>query len=118
VSRPFDPRLLREARGARTAVAAAVLLGLATTALVLLQATLLARVLARALLEADAGLADLGPELVALGLVIAARAAVSWAQAQVQARCAPTSSPSCGAASCSTRRRSDPHGWPASAAVS
>ena len=88
MSRPFDPRLLREARGARTAVAAAVLLGLATTALVLLQATLLARVLARALLEADAGLPDLGPELVALGLVIAARAAVSWAQAQVQARCA------------------------------
>ena len=88
MSRPLDPRLLREARGARTAVVAAVGLGLVTTGLVLVQAGLLARVLARALLERDAGLAELGPELAALAVVMAARAGVSWAQALVQARCA------------------------------
>jgi thiol reductant ABC exporter CydD subunit len=87
VSRPLDPRLLREARGARVAVGAAVGLGLVTTALVLVQAGLLARVLARALLEPDAGLGELGPELVALSAVVAARAATSWLQARVAVRC-------------------------------
>ena len=59
MSRAFDPRLLREARSARVALTAAGGLGLVTTGLVLAQATLLARVLARALSTPDAGLARL-----------------------------------------------------------
>ena len=87
MSRPVDPRLLREARGARVAVGAAVGLGLVTTGLVLAQAALLARVLSRALVERDAGLAGLRAELVALVVVVLARAATSWAQARVAVRC-------------------------------
>ena len=46
--RPLDPRLVREARAARTFLAGAVACGLAMTALVLAQAGLLAHVIAHA----------------------------------------------------------------------
>ena len=87
MSRALDPRLLREARGARVALTAAVVLGLVTTALVLAQAALLARLLARALLAQDGGLDRLGPELLALTGVVGLRALTAWAQAVVAVRC-------------------------------
>ena len=87
MSRALDPRLLREARGARVALTAAVVLGLVTTALVLAQAALLARLLARALLAQDGGLDRLGPELLVLTGVVGLRARTAWAQAVVAVRC-------------------------------
>ena len=87
MSRAVDPRLLREARGARVALSVAVVLGLLTTALVLAQAALLARLLARALLSQDGGLDRLGPELLALTGVVGLRALTAWAQAVVAVRC-------------------------------
>ena len=87
MSRALDPRLLREARSARVALTVAVVLGLVTTALVLAQAALLARLLARALLAQDGGLDRLGPELLALTGVVGLRALTAWAQAVVAVRC-------------------------------
>ncbi len=80
--RPLDPKLLRHARSARTAVALAALLGWATAALVLVQAVLLAEAIAD-VFHGGAGLADLaGPLLFLLG-VVAARAAIAYAQEAV-----------------------------------
>jgi len=72
--RPVDPRLLRHARAARGYLAGAVVLGLAATALILLQAGLLAHALATA---ARGGPLLAGTLLALLG-VVAARAAVSY----------------------------------------
>ena len=74
--KPVDPRLLRYASTARSYFVAAVLLGLASTALILAQAGLLARLLAGAIRGASAGSAT-GP-LVALAVVLALRAAASY----------------------------------------
>jgi ATP-binding cassette subfamily C protein CydD len=74
--RPFDPRLLRHASAARGYLIAAVALGLVTTALVLAQATLLARALSGAAL--GTGLAALRGTVLALLLVVTARAAVAY----------------------------------------
>ncbi len=87
MSRAVDPRLLREARGARTAVVGAVALGLVTTGIVLAQAALLASVLARALLSPATALAASTAELVALTVVVVLRAATAWAQGVVAVRC-------------------------------
>lgn len=86
MSRAVDPRLLREARGARVALTGAVVLGLVTTALVLAQAALLASVLADALLD-PAAVLDLRSELVALTAVVLLRAGTAWAQGVVAVRC-------------------------------
>ncbi len=74
--RPLDPRLLRRARAARVLLGADVAIGLATALLVLLQATLLARVIARSF--EGASLDDLTTDLVLLGLVFAGRAVLAW----------------------------------------
>ena len=87
MSGALDPRLLRESRAARGALTGAVLLGLVTTALVLLQAGLLARLLARGLLDPAAGLTGLHRELAALAVVVGLRAATTWAQSAVAVRC-------------------------------
>ena len=62
--KPLDPRLLRYASAARGYLAGAVLLGLAVTALILIQADLLARLLAGAI--RGTGAAALAGPLVAL----------------------------------------------------
>jgi ATP-binding cassette subfamily C protein CydD len=72
--RPLDPRLLRYASAARGYLAVTVGLGLAVTALVLAQATLLAHLLA----TATAGLVPAWPAVVGLLAVVAARAAASY----------------------------------------
>jgi thiol reductant ABC exporter CydD subunit len=73
---PLDGRLLRRARAARRLLAADVVLGLVTAAVVLLQATLIADVVSRAF--AGASLGELERELVLLASAFAARGALAW----------------------------------------
>jgi ATP-binding cassette subfamily C protein CydD len=73
--RPFDPRLLRHAGAARGYLAVTIGLGLGGTGLILLQAGLLARVLASA--ARGTGLAVLGGTLAVLAAVLAGRAAAA-----------------------------------------
>ena len=74
--RPLDPRLLRRARAARVLLAVDVAIGLATALLVLLQATLLARVVARSF--DGASLDEVSGALVLLAFVFAGRAVLAW----------------------------------------
>ena len=69
--RALDPRLVRRARAVRVLLGVDVGLGLATTLLVLAQATLLAWVVAHAFHGASLG--DVAPELVALAVAFALR---------------------------------------------
>ena len=73
--RPFDPRLLRHASAARSYLAITIGLSLAGTGLILLQAGLLARLLADA--ARGTGLAVLGASLAGLAVVLAGRAAAA-----------------------------------------
>ena len=73
----LDQRLLRRARAARILLAADVAVGLATAVLVLFQATLLARVIARSF--DGATLEDVSRDLVLLLLVFSARGVLAWA---------------------------------------
>ncbi|WP_372790578.1 thiol reductant ABC exporter subunit CydD [Paraconexibacter sp.] len=70
--RGVDPRLLRASRPARVHLVVTVSLGVAGAALVVLQAVLLARAIARGSLG-GATLAELTPTLVALGVVLLLR---------------------------------------------
>jgi ATP-binding cassette subfamily C protein CydD len=74
--RVLDPRLLRRARAARLLLGADTAIGLATALLVLLQATLLAAIIARAF--RGASLHEVSGELVLLVLVFAARGLLAW----------------------------------------
>ncbi len=74
--RPFDPRLLRSASAARGYLVLTVGLGLVTTALVLIQAGLLAHALAAA--ARGSGLAALRSTVIALLLVLLGRAAATF----------------------------------------
>ena len=85
---PVDPRLLRYARSARGYLVVTVALGLAGTALILAQAGLLAHALATAA-RGDVAAALTGT-LVALLVVVAARAAVSYGGEVTALRAAAT----------------------------
>ena len=74
--RALDPRLLRRARPARVLLGIDVGLGLAAALLLLLQATLLARVVARSFDGASLG--SVSGALAFLLLVFAGRAALAW----------------------------------------
>ncbi len=74
--RTSDPRLLTRTRSARTMLGADVALGLATAMLVLLGATLLAGIIARAF--HGASLARVAGDLVLLALAFAARGLLAW----------------------------------------
>ena len=74
--RALDARLVRRARPVRALLGLDVALGFATALLVLAQATLLARIVARAFVGASLG--ALGREIVLLALVFAVRGAVAW----------------------------------------
>ncbi|MEQ1702355.1 MAG: thiol reductant ABC exporter subunit CydD, partial [Ilumatobacteraceae bacterium] len=76
--KPVDPRLFRYARSSVSHLAITVLLGTVTAVLVVAQAGLLATGVAQ-IIERR-GTRGLAPLLVALGLVVAGRAVVSWAQ--------------------------------------
>jgi len=74
--RPLDPRLLHRARAARLLLGVDVGIGVATAVLVLLQATLLARVIARSF--DGASLDQVSGELVLLVLVFTVRGVLAW----------------------------------------
>jgi ATP-binding cassette, subfamily C, bacterial CydD len=74
--RAFDPRLLRRARAARFLLGIDSALGIGTALLVLLQATLIARIVARAF--AGASLDAVSLDLVLLALSFAGRGALAW----------------------------------------
>lgn len=74
--RAFDPRLLHRARSARVLLSADAAIGLATALLVLLGATLLARIVARAFHGST--LADVSVDVALLGIVFAGRGALAW----------------------------------------
>jgi ATP-binding cassette, subfamily C, bacterial CydD len=75
--RALDPRLVRRTRSVRPLLAVDVTLGVATIAPVVLQATLLAGIVARVF--DGASLDELRVELVALALAFASRGALAWA---------------------------------------
>jgi ATP-binding cassette subfamily C protein CydD/ATP-binding cassette subfamily C protein CydCD len=85
--RPFDPRLLRYARSARSYLAVTVALGVALAALIVAQASLLAYGITAVFLH-GAAVADLAPVLAGLAVVVAGRCVVAWAQEVAAARCA------------------------------
>ena len=85
--RPLDPRLLTYARTTRVYLAVTVALGLLLAALIVTQATLLADGITPVFLH-DAGPHELLPTLAGLAAVVAARAALAWAQEVVSARSA------------------------------
>jgi thiol reductant ABC exporter CydD subunit len=74
--RALDRRLLRRARPVRRLLELDVALGLASAVLVLLQATLLARVVAQAF--TGASLRDVSRDLVLLALAFAGRGLLAW----------------------------------------
>src|SRR4051794_20188476 len=74
--RALDPRLLRRARPARELLMVDAAIGIAAAVLLLFQATLLARVVARSFDRATLG--DVAPALLILLLVFAGRAALAW----------------------------------------
>jgi ATP-binding cassette, subfamily C, bacterial CydD len=74
--RALDPRLVRRATPVRTLLGVDAGLGVATAILVLVQATLLARIVARAFDGASLG--DVAPEVLLLALAFAARGALVW----------------------------------------
>ena len=74
--RALDPRLVRRARSVRVLLGADVVIGAATTVFVLVQASLLARIVARAFHGAH--LRDVEPELAVLVCVFAARGLLAW----------------------------------------
>jgi ATP-binding cassette, subfamily C, bacterial CydD len=74
--RALDPRLVRRARPVRVLLGVDVALGIATALLVLVQATLLARIVARAF--DGAALGAVATDLALLALVFGVRGAVAW----------------------------------------
>ncbi|HET7487191.1 MAG TPA: thiol reductant ABC exporter subunit CydD [Acidimicrobiales bacterium] len=76
--KPVDRRLLRQSRGTRRLLVASVAAGLAATACVIAQATLVAGMVTRAFLD-GAGVRQLRAPLAALAAVAVARAVVAWA---------------------------------------
>jgi len=85
--RPLDPRLLRHAHAARGYVALTAALGIVTAALVVAQAVLLAHALGRAVHD-GADLAALAPLVGWLAVVVALRAATTYAQERFAHRAA------------------------------
>ncbi|MBO0607650.1 thiol reductant ABC exporter subunit CydD [Myceligenerans salitolerans] len=83
--RPLDPRL-RHIRPARSYLTLTVGLGLASAGLVVAQALLIAALLAPVIQEP--GVTPAGGLFVALGLVVAGRAVVAWAQERFARRAA------------------------------
>jgi ATP-binding cassette, subfamily C, bacterial CydCD len=77
--KPLDPRLLRHARATRMYLAASVTLGVLTAALVVAQAELLSRGIAKVVRD-DADRHALSGVMVALAVVIGGRVVVAWLQ--------------------------------------
>ena len=104
--RALDPRLLRRARSARVLLAADAAIGVATALLVLVGATLLARIVARAFHGAP--LADVAVDVVLLGIVFAGRGVLAWGFAVAGRRGASTALSELRLALAERRLRSQP----------
>ena len=85
--KPVDPRLLRKAEAARVFIVASVVLGVMTAGLIVVQATLIVDLISRTFIG-GATLRDQRAELVGLGLVLVARAVVTWVAETVAYRSA------------------------------
>ncbi len=83
--RPFDPRLARYASGVRRLLVLSVTLGLASAVVVVVQAVLLAGILADVIIG-GAGPDQVGGRLVVLAAVVAVRAALAWAAEEIAGR--------------------------------
>ena len=83
--KPLDPRLLRHARQARRYIAVVAMLGLLTTALVIVQAQLLAGAIAGAFEQGDT-VAVLRGTVIALAAVAGGRVLAAWATETVSYR--------------------------------
>ena len=77
--KPLDPRLLRYARATRNHLVVSVLLGVLTAALVVTQAELLSRGIARVVSD-GAHRSTLSHVMLGLAAVIAGRVLVAWLQ--------------------------------------
>jgi thiol reductant ABC exporter CydD subunit len=104
--RALDPRLVRRARSVRVLLGADIAIGVATTVIVLLQATLLARIVARAF--HGASLHAVTPELVALVCAFALRALFAWGFEVAGRRAAATVLSELRLALAERRLRADP----------
>ncbi len=77
--KPLDPRLVRTTRAVRVHLGVTVACGVALTALILLQAWLVARAVARApVLDAGGSWTDVGGVVALVGVVALARAALAY----------------------------------------
>ena len=85
--KPIDPRLLRKAKAARVFIVASVVLGIATAVLIVVQATLIADLISRTFIG-GATLRDQSVELSWLGVVLVARATITWVAETVAYRSA------------------------------
>src|SRR6478752_5458392 len=85
--RPLDPRLMRYASGVRTLLIASVLLGIAAAVVVVVQALLIAGILADVIIDGQ-GVAEVSGRLVWLAVVIAVRAGLAWASEEIARRSA------------------------------
>ncbi len=83
--RPLDPRLTRYATGVRRLLIVSVTLGVASAVVVVIQAVLLAGILADVIIGGS-GLDDVSGRLVAVAVVIVVRAALAWAAEEVAGR--------------------------------
>jgi ATP-binding cassette, subfamily C, bacterial CydD len=89
--KPLDPRLLRTTRAVRVHLAVTVTCGLALTGLILLQAWLVARAIARApMVAADGSWVDVGSVVALVGVVALARAALAYGSETAALRSAAT----------------------------
>src|SRR6478672_7784729 len=85
--RPLDPRLMRYASGVRTLLVASVLLGIAAAVVVIVQAVLIAGILAEVIIDGQDAAAVSG-RLTWLAVVIAVRAGLAWASEEIARRSA------------------------------
>jgi len=106
--RALDPRLVRRARPVRVLLGADVAIGSVTTILVLVQASLLAWIVARAF--HGGSLHDVSPELIALVCVFAVRALLAWAFEVAGRRAASTVLSDLRVTLAEQRLRTDPGG--------
>jgi len=87
--KPLDPRLIRHTRAIRRLLAGSVAVGIASAACVLIQAVMLADIIASAAMD-GARISDLRTPLAALGGVTVARATLNWAGQEFAQRSAAT----------------------------
>ena len=85
--RPLDPRLMRYATGVRLLLVVSVLLGVVSAIVVIVQAVLIAGILADVIIGGQ-GPSDVATRMLWLAVVIAIRALLAWASEEIARRSA------------------------------